>query len=235
VIQPGRPLTNDAVAARRTPEGLSRGLRRGVAQSNVAPGRYYAACKRTIDIGIAAIVLVFTLPLLALACALIFLTTQDSPVFGQRRVGRGGREFTMYKLRTMRCTREAAPESEALDLVIGAKLYDDPRVTRVGHWLRRASIDELPQLLNVIGGQMSLVGPRPGLPEEVKRYPRSWRRRLEVKPGLTGLWQVSGRSMIAPRRWMAMDRYYVSHRSFALDASILLRTITAVVSMRGAW
>jgi lipopolysaccharide/colanic/teichoic acid biosynthesis glycosyltransferase len=237
VIQPGRPLTNDAVAARRNPEGLSSGLRRAsVSQNNVAPRRFYAIGKRALDIGIAAIVLVLTLPLLALACALIFLTTRDSPVLGQRRVGRNGGQFTMYKLRTMRpCDTRAEPESEALDIVIGTKLYDDPRVTRVGHWLRRTSIDELPQLLNVLGGQMSLVGPRPGLPEEVKRYPRSWRRRLEVKPGLTGLWQVSGRSTIAPRRWMAMDRYYVTHRSFALDASILLQTVTAVVSMRGAW
>ena len=205
-------------------------------QRAVASGRFYAAGKRVLDIVIAAIVLVVTLPLLGLACASIFLTTRDGPVFGQRRVGRNGREFRMYKLRTMRCSdARTAPGSEALDVVIDAKLYDDPRVTRVGHWLRRTSIDELPQLLNVLGGQMSLVGPRPGLPEEVKRYPRSWRRRLEVKPGLTGLWQVSGRSTIAPRRWMAMDRYYVTHRSFALDASILLQTITAVVSMRGAW
>jgi lipopolysaccharide/colanic/teichoic acid biosynthesis glycosyltransferase len=179
--------------------------------------------------------IVLTLPLLVVAGALIWLTTGESPLLRQRRVGREGREFKMLKLRTMHSAPAGRLETEALEVIIGAKLYDDPRVTTVGRWLRRASIDELPQLLNVLAGQMSLVGPRPGLPSEVARYPHSWRRRLEVQPGLTGLWQVSGRSTVSPRRWMAMDRYYVANRSLRLDVLILWRTIPAVLSMRGAW
>jgi lipopolysaccharide/colanic/teichoic acid biosynthesis glycosyltransferase len=144
----------------------------------------------------------------------------------------------MLKLRTMARGSVDRPLEElpaSADGVFAAKIPDDPRVTPVGRLLRRTSIDELPQLLNVLAGQMSLVGPRPALPEEVARYPRSWQRRLAVKPGLSGLWQVSGRSNVAPRRRTAIDRYYVRRRSLAYDCRILLRTVAATVSMRGAW
>jgi lipopolysaccharide/colanic/teichoic acid biosynthesis glycosyltransferase len=115
------------------------------------------------------------------------------------------------------------------------KAADDPRVTRIGALLRRTSIDELPQLVNVLLGQMSLVGPRPVLPGEEAEFPASWRRRFEVQPGLTGLWQVSGRSSLPVERWMALDRLYLRRRSLGFDLWLLLRTVGAVVTMRGAW
>jgi len=185
--------------------------------------------KRTLDLSLASLLLVGLAPVLVVACAAIWCTTGDSPFYRQRRVGRYGVEFTMLKLRTMRREPSVVPPQ------LGTKEPDDVRITPVGRLLRRTSIDELPQLLNVLKGQMSLVGPRPNLPEEVSAYAPSWRRRLSVKPGLSGLWQVSGRSEVGIRRWMAMDLYYVRHRSLLLDLSILARTVGAVVSMRGAW
>jgi lipopolysaccharide/colanic/teichoic acid biosynthesis glycosyltransferase len=201
------------------------------------PHRFYGACKRLLDVTLSLSLLVLAVPIIALACMAIALSTRRSPFLVQRRVGMLGREFAMIKLRTMAGPDELPLEepSPAPGEVFRAKTPDDPRVTPVGRLLRRTSLDELPQLLNVLAGQMSLVGPRPALPEEVARYPRSWRGRLTVKPGLTGLWQVSGRSSIPPRRRPAMDRYYVRHRSLGFDCLILVRTVAATVSMRGAW
>lgn len=185
--------------------------------------------KRALDLSLASLLLIVCAPVLVVASALIWCSTGDSPFYRQRRVGRHGAEFTMLKLRTMR----RAPDGASRRL--GSKEPGDVRITPVGRLLRRTSLDELPQLLNVLTGQMSLVGPRPNLPEEVAAYAPSWRRRLSVKPGLSGLWQVSGRSEVGIRRWMAMDLYYVRHRSLRLDLNILARTVGAVVSMRGAW
>lgn len=191
--------------------------------------------KRPFDVVLALPLLVLALPLIAVASAAILLTTRQSPLLVQRRVGLHGRPFPMLKLRTMYRSADHdelyVPEGE----VFVAKAPEDPRVTPVGRFLRRASIDELPQLMNVLAGHMSLVGPRPALPAEVARYPGPWRRRLGVKPGLTGLWQVSGRSDIPPHRRIALDRLYIQRRSFALDAAILLRTFWATISMKGAW
>jgi lipopolysaccharide/colanic/teichoic acid biosynthesis glycosyltransferase len=192
------------------------------------PHRLYDAAQRSIDILIATPLLLFTFPVILVACVAIALSTRQAPLILQRRVGWLGREFTMLKLRTMSC--EDAPPSFLL-----AKPPLDERVTAVGRLLRRTSIDELPQLINVIAGQMTLVGPRPGLPSEVAEYRAPWLRRLDVRPGLTGLWQVSGRSSLPPQRWMALDRCYVARRSTWLDLRILARTVSAVVSMRGAW
>jgi lipopolysaccharide/colanic/teichoic acid biosynthesis glycosyltransferase len=205
---------------------------RGFARAS-EPHPVYDACKRTLDIVVAVALLLLSLPLLALVCLAIFLATRRSPLLAQERVGYMGRRFRMLKLRTM----DAAADAEGADRDSGPfadKPQDDPRVTTVGRPLRRTSIDELPQLLNVIAGQMSLVGPRPGLPHEVAAYPPGWRRRLTVQPGLSGLWQVSGRSDIPGRRWMALDRLYLRRRSLLLDGLILLRTVPAVLSMRGA-
>jgi lipopolysaccharide/colanic/teichoic acid biosynthesis glycosyltransferase len=188
--------------------------------------------KRIIDLVLAAVLLLIALPLLLLACLLILISTGDRPLIAQRRVGWLGHEFRMLKLRTM---RSAGDETGRAPAEILAKDPNNERITLVGRFLRRTSIDELPQLLNVLAGQMSLVGPRPGLPEEVAQYRPSWRRRLTVKPGLSGLWQVSGRSTVPAERWMAMDRYYVTHRSVGFDLWVLMRTIAAVLSMRGAW
>jgi lipopolysaccharide/colanic/teichoic acid biosynthesis glycosyltransferase len=134
----------------------------------------------------------------------------------------------MFKLRTMDC--EGPPPAFLL-----AKVPSDRRVTAVGRLLRRTSIDELPQLVNVLAGQMTLVGPRPALPSEVAGFREPWRRTLSVLPGLTGLWQVRGRSALPPNRRMTLDRFYVAKRSLGFDLQILAKTAVAVVSMRGAW
>jgi lipopolysaccharide/colanic/teichoic acid biosynthesis glycosyltransferase len=191
------------------------------------PHLFYNACKRAADLILAALLFLVTLPIVVLAAFAIVLTTRRSPVLAQRRIGLRGRPFTMLKLRTM---RDAAPGSS-----FGPKQAADPRITAVGIVLRRTSIDELPQLLNVLAGQMSLVGPRPALPGEVELYQPGWRRRLDVMPGLTGLWQVSGRSALSLDRWMALDRCYLRRRSLLFDAAILARTVGAVITMRGAW
>jgi lipopolysaccharide/colanic/teichoic acid biosynthesis glycosyltransferase len=192
------------------------------------PHRLYFVTRRCIDIVLALMLLVFALPILALASLAILLTNRRSPLLLQRRVGWLGREFTMFKLRTMR-------DEGATPGVFGEKALHDERVTVVGRLLRRTSIDELPQLINVLAGRMTLVGPRPGLPSEVALYLPSWRGRLSVKPGLSGLWQVSGRSGLPLERWMALDRLYIRRRSTGFDLIILARTVAAVASMRGAW
>jgi lipopolysaccharide/colanic/teichoic acid biosynthesis glycosyltransferase len=181
------------------------------------------------------LLLVVTSPIVLLGGLAGLITSRRNPLLLQVRVGQNGRTFTMLKLRTMRgCPDQDEPAPPPGEVLI-EKLVNDARVTGVGRVLRRSSIDELPQLANVLAGSMSLVGPRPGLPAEVARYPVSWRRRLTARPGLTGLWQVSGRSAVSPRRMAAMDRYYIGHRSLRLDCLILLRTVGAVISRRGAW
>jgi len=200
------------------------------------PHAFYNPTKRALDITLSSLFLLLATPLIVAAGAIVVLTAHGSPFFVQTRIGRLGREFPMLKLRTM---RSGAPPpvvpADEHGAVFVAKEEDDARVTAAGRFLRRTSIDELPQLLNVIAGQMSLVGPRPSLPVEVVRYPVSWRRRLTVAPGLTGLWQVSGRSEVPGRRRTAMDRYYIRRRSLAFDCALLLRTVAATLSMRGAW
>jgi lipopolysaccharide/colanic/teichoic acid biosynthesis glycosyltransferase len=196
------------------------------------PHLLYHLSKRLIDIALSALLLLIALPLILISCMLIIVFNRQNPLLLQSRSGLQGREFTMLKLRTMRVGED---EPDRTDDVLVGKTIDDCRVTGVGRILRRTSIDELPQLFNVLTGQMSLVGPRPGLPVEVARYPYSWRRRLSVKPGLTGLWQVSGRSEVPAWRRTAMDRYYIRNRSLGFDWLILMRTVAATISMRGAW
>jgi lipopolysaccharide/colanic/teichoic acid biosynthesis glycosyltransferase len=192
------------------------------------PHALYDVTKRITDVIVATALLLLATPVLLAACLLIVLTTRRGPLLIQRRVGWRGAEFGMLKLRTMH-TEGAAHAG------LASKQPDDARVTAIGRFLRRTSIDELPQLLNVIAGEMSLVGPRPGLPSEVADYRAPWLRRLAVKPGLSGLWQVSGRSALPVTRWMALDRLYVRRRSLLIDIAILLRTLPAVVTGRGAW
>ena len=176
--------------------------------------------------------------MLLLVAAAIKLSSRGPVLFTQRRCGLNGRHFTLYKFRTMVDRAEERLEEVAhLNEVRGPafKARRDPRVTPVGRLLRRFSLDEVPQLLNVLVGHMSLVGPRPPLPEEVARYERWQRRRLSMKPGLTGLWQVSGRARLAEvNRWIELDLAYIDHWSLWLDAKILLRTLPAVLSTRGA-
>ena len=203
-----------------------------------------AASRSTLDAAelvgrtIAALALLVSLPFLVAVALVVALDSAGSPFFVQTRVGRDGRTFRLWKFRTMVTDAEAVRSRiEHLNEVDGPlfKVRHDPRVTRVGRWLRRLSVDELPQLWNVVRGEMALVGPRPPLPCEVARYDSFARRRLEVKPGLTGLWQVSGRSTLSWDEAVRLDVQYVERRSMRLDLDILCRTVGAVLTARGAY
>ena len=195
------------------------------------------AAKRAVDLALATLLFLVTLPVQLLAAAAIVLTSGTPVFFRQERCGLNGRHFTLLKFRTMkRDASERLSEISHLNEMTGPvfKASRDPRSTPVGRILRRLSIDELPQLWNVIVGDMSLVGPRPPLPEEVSHYEPWQRRRLSMKPGLTCLWQVSGRNEVDFDRWMAMDLKYIDTWSTMLDLKILLKTVPAVLSGRGA-
>ena len=195
------------------------------------------ATKRAIDLVLALALFLVTLPVQMLAALAIRLGSGGPVLFRQVRCGLNGRLFTLLKFRTMEPGAEdRLTEISHLNEMTGPvfKVRRDPRLTLVGKLLRRLSIDELPQLWNVIAGDMSLVGPRPPLPEEVSRYESWQRRRLSMKPGLTCLWQVSGRSELDFDRWMALDLKYIDTWSPLLDLKILLKTVPAVLSGRGA-
>ena len=193
--------------------------------------------KRALDIVLAVLGLVALSPVF-LVVSLVMVMAEGRPVvFRQIRVGLHGRPFSIVKFRTMTPDAEARYEDvAALSDTRGAafKMKDDPRVTRVGRFLRKTSIDELPQLWNVLRGDMSIVGPRPAPPREVAEYDVWHRRRLSMKPGITGPWQVNGRNNIDFDRWMRMDLQYIDEWSPSLDLKILLRTIPAVLLGRGA-
>ncbi|SCL66877.1 Undecaprenyl-phosphate galactose phosphotransferase, WbaP/exopolysaccharide biosynthesis polyprenyl glycosylphosphotransferase [Micromonospora citrea] len=194
--------------------------------------------KGLVDRSVSSLALTLLLPLLAVIALAIKLDSRGPVLFRQTRVGQGGREFGVYKFRTMVVNADAllaelASRNETDGLMF--KMRDDPRVTRVGRLLRRWSLDELPQLVNVLLGQMSLVGPRPPLPSEVARYDGDVARRLLVKPGMTGLWQVSGRSDLSWEDGIRLDLYYVENWSLAADLTILWKTFGAVVNSRGAY
>ena len=187
---------------------------------------------------IAAVALMVWGPVLLLIAFAVRLDTPGPALFKQRRVGSHGREFTIFKFRTMHVDAEnRIQEISRLNESDGLlfKIREDPRVTRVGRILRRWSIDEAPQLINVLFGTMSLVGPRPPLPSEAAQYTPDIARRLLVKPGLTGLWQISGRSDLSWEEAVRLDLYYVENWSPALDLSILWKTTFAVVASRGAY
>jgi exopolysaccharide biosynthesis polyprenyl glycosylphosphotransferase len=199
------------------------------------PGQLVA--KRAIDLVLALLLFLVTLPIQLLSALAIVLTSGRHVFFRQVRCGLNGRLFTLLKFRTMEPgSEERLSEISHLNEMSGPvfKVRRDPRLTSVGRLLRRLSIDELPQLWNVIVGDMSLVGPRPPLPEEVSHYKPWQRRRLSMKPGLTCLWQVSGRSELDFDRWMALDLKYIDTWSPLLDLKILLKTVPAVLSGRGA-
>jgi exopolysaccharide biosynthesis polyprenyl glycosylphosphotransferase len=200
--------------------------------------RMYELTKRAMDVFISALLLFGLMPLMLLVAALIKLDSPGPVILRQKRVGCGLKLFDCFKFRTMVENAQALQaELASLNEMDGPvfKIRKDPRITRVGKYLRKYSIDELPQLVNVLRGEMSLVGPRPPLPHEVEMYEPRYLRRLDVKPGLTCLWQVSGRNELSFEQWMELDLYYVENRSFLLDMEILFRTIPAVVSARGAY
>jgi len=195
------------------------------------------AVKRGIDIVGATIVLVLALPVMAVVAAAIKRDSPGPVFYGQARCGRHGREFRFWKFRTMYVGSEArAAEIQELNEQSGPvfKAKHDPRVTKVGRFLRRYSIDEMPQLLNVLAGQMSLVGPRPPLPSEVSHYELDHRGRLSMRPGITCLWQISGRNEIPFEDWVKLDLEYLERWSLSLDMAILVATVPAVLSGRGA-
>lgn len=196
------------------------------------------AAKRTFDVvGALALIVLFS-PVLLIAAIRISLHDGGPVIFRQLRVGRDGKLFDCLKLRSMVVGAEAMlPELHLLAGHTGGlfKLRDDPRITRPGRWLRSFSLDELPQLVNVLRGQMSLVGPRPPLPTEVAAYTEEMQRRLRVRPGMTGLWQVSGRSDLSWDEAIRLDLFYVDNWSLLQDLSILARTFRAVFGRRGAY
>lgn len=202
-----------------------------------------AAVKRALDIVLSFVLLALTLPLVLFAMAAVWLETPGSPVYQQMRLGRDGRPFRLFKVRTMLQGNSAVAHQVYVTALIGGhagthggmfKLGNDPRVTKVGRLLRRFSIDELPQLLNVLKGDMSIVGPRPALPYEAKLYSERDRLRLRVRPGLTGLWQVSGRATTSFREMVDLDIVYLQSWSLGLELSILLRTPRVVLTGIGA-
>ncbi len=199
---------------------------------------YTSTLKRLLDITLAVIVLLATLPIWLVIAIAIKIDSPGRAIFVQERVGLRGRGFRFYKFRSM---TDGADHMKAamrhLSEVDGPvfKVRSDPRVTRIGRLLRRTSLDELPQIINIVKGEMSLVGPRPALPEEVAQYRPNDMVRLAVKPGLTCWWQVRGRSTLDFDTWMACDREYVYGLSFLTDVRILVRTVKAVLSCRGAY
>ena len=203
-----------------------------------SPGQAITA-KRLLDIFGALLALFLCAPVMMVI--FLGLGFAGSPIFAQNRVGRGGKLFRCYKFRTMvpgaeqvlgHYLRDNPAAQEEWRLTF--KLSDDPRITPIGHFLRKSSLDELPQLFNILKGDMSLVGPRPIVPAEVARYRRRIRAYYTVRPGLTGLWQVSGRNLVSYRRRVAIDALYARRPSLALDLLILAKTVGVVVTGRGA-
>jgi len=198
----------------------------------------YRLSKRALDIVLATAVLVAVLPVMLAVALAIKLTSRGPVFFRQLRAGLGGRPFMVYKFRTM---RDGADRQRPLVLHLNHKngpifkIPEDPRLTRIGRFLRRSSLDELPQLFHCITGQMSLVGPRPLWVAEAERSEGPATMRTMVKPGLTGLWQISGRSELTYEQLVLLDLYYIRRRSMSLDLLILIQTIPAVITCHGAY
>jgi lipopolysaccharide/colanic/teichoic acid biosynthesis glycosyltransferase len=220
-------------------DGLERYLRsrRWHRTTRLVP-RSWHAIKRAVDVLAGGAVLFLAAPLCLAIAAAIKIVSPGPALFVQERVGADGRRFKLYKFRTMvdgahllhaRVAHLNACDGPAL------KIPNDPRLHPLGPFLRRSSLDELPQLWNVLRGEMSLVGPRPALPSEVECYEPHYHQRLTVLPGMTGLWQISGRTSVQFRRWMAMDVWYARHWSPLVDLWILTKTVPAVIRREGAW
>jgi exopolysaccharide production protein ExoY len=197
---------------------------------------------RAIDVVLSIAALIFLAPLLLLVALLVYIVDPGPILFGHRRLGKDGRSFRCWKFRSMvvdadarlRALLETDPVARA-EWEADHKLRDDPRVTRIGHFLRKSSLDELPQFFNVLVGEMSLVGPRPIVSDEIAKYGRYFASYCRVRPGITGLWQISGRNDVSYRRRVALDVAYVRSKSVALDIGILLLTVPRVVARRGSY
>jgi len=204
----------------------------------IVASRFQLAIKRGVDIVASIFFLAVLSPLLAFATLAVGLTSAGPVIFKQERVGKDGRPFLFYKFRSMSATAEEerdalSDQNESSGPVF--KIQADPRITPIGRLIRRASIDELPQFWHVLRGQMSLVGPRPPLPDEVAQYSEWERQRLTVRPGVTGIWQVSGRADLDFQTWVEMDIQYIEEWRPWLDFVLLSKTIPAVLSGRGAY
>jgi lipopolysaccharide/colanic/teichoic acid biosynthesis glycosyltransferase len=236
-----------AAAGKRVGDAELIALGGAVARDLVPARGYYHALKRTFDVLVTLMLLVLLLPAMLLCSLAIRLESPGPVLFRQQRAGLEGRPFTLLKYRSMYANCDPALHREYATAYIRGtanvqsagrslvyKLTDDPRVTRIGRWLRRSSLDELPQLLNVLHGTMSLVGPRPPIPYELEHYqPVHWQR-LSVKPGITGIWQVYGRSVSTFDEMVQMDLQYIREQSLLLDLTLLARTLPIVIRGRGA-
>lgn len=208
----------------------------GLARTRAVPASWLLV-KRVMDVLIGGIVLLASLPIVAVAALAIAVVDRGAPFYSQERVGLNGRRFRMFKLRTMvEGAHAMRHDFQHLNEVPGPvfKIKNDPRLHPLGAFLRRTSIDELPNLFNVLRGEMSLVGPRPPLPSEVEHYGSYELRRLSVTPGITCLWQISGRCGISFDQWMRMDNEYIDNWSPLLDLQILAKTVPAVIRKDGA-
>jgi lipopolysaccharide/colanic/teichoic acid biosynthesis glycosyltransferase len=209
-----------------------------LALASIGPPRATYMCKEALDRIIAVALLLTLTPLMVVIAAAVAVTSPGTIFFRRRVVGRHGVEFNAFKFRTMVVDADAIlrahPELRS-QFAANMKLRDDPRLTRIGSFLRRTSLDEIPQLINVAAGHMSLVGPRMIAPDETGKFGDALGRRLAVKPGITGLWQVSGRQDLAYDDRIRLDLHYIENWSLWLDLAILARTIPAVLSMRGAY
>lgn len=205
----------------------------------VKDDKTYLKSKRFLDILLSLVGIIFLLPVIVIIAILIKLEDSKGTVlFKQVRVGKDGRHFHMYKFRSMvsnaeELKKQLIDENEASGPVF--KIKNDPRVTKLGKFLRKTSIDELPQLINVLKGDMSLVGPRPPLPEEVKHYSLIHKQRLSVLPGLTCYWQVSGRSNISFDEWMELDLKYIRERNIRVDILLIIKTLTVFLGSKNAY
>ena len=199
--------------------------------------KVYEICKRTIDIIGAGLGLILLSPIIAVVACAVKVTSKGPVFFSQKRVGKNGELFEMYKFRSMVVNAEELKENlEEQNEMSGPmfKIKDDPRITKVGKFIRKTSIDELPQLWNVLKGDMSLVGPRPSLPKEVEQFDNWMFKRLSVRPGLTCYWQVSGRNNIDFEDWMKLDVKYVEERNLWIDIKLIFKTVFVLFGDKNA-
>ena len=197
----------------------------------------YEVVKRLIDVVCSFLGLLMLSPLFIIIAIIIKITSKGPVFFSQKRVGKNGKEFDMYKFRSMVVNAEELKEKLAAQNEMSGpmfKMKDDPRVTKVGKFIRKTSIDEIPQLWNVLKGDMSLVGPRPSLPKEVAQFESWMHKRLEVKPGLTCYWQVSGRNNIDFEDWMKLDIRYVKERNLWIDIKLIFKTVGVLFGDKNA-
>lgn len=220
----------------RTPRFLRGRTKMVVWRASVATAYFV---KRILDIFVSLSMIIFLIPLFLIVAILIKLESKGPVIYRQIRVGKDGQHFNFYKFRSMFVDAEKAKlqmldKNDSSDGVI-FKMKHDPRITRVGRFIRKYSIDELPQFFNVLEGSMSLVGPRPPLPMEVAQYTLDERKRLHIKPGITCIWQVSGRSDIPFKKQVLLDEQYIKNHGLLKDIAILLKTIPAIVTGKGAY